>query len=326
MELATTLDARQDLTRGICRSMVQGFLAQVDAESPRTTSAYRGAISRLFDYLENTEGVTCGQLGDMVMVKPTPETLRNWKQHMKETLRPRSANLYLTAARLFFNWLQDSGKYHNVMHGIKGLKTPRTHSKENLTEEQAVVVLGNVAKLRDKAMMMLMFTTGIRCVSVSRANVGDFRNQGNQTIIRVWDKGHVAPDRISPVPARTAALVNQYLATRGGKLADDAPLFVTEGNRSSNQRLTPKAIGRIATDAIRAAGISTSRITAHSLRHTTATIGWEKTRDSMMLQTQMGHASFTTTQNYIRPADEASNLIPQLVEDAILGVTNDQNL
>lgn len=319
MELATTIDARLDLTRGICRSMAQGFLAQVDAESPRTISAYRGAISRLFDYLETTEGITRGQMGDMVMVKPTPETIRNWKQHMKATLKPRSANLYLTAGRLFFNWLQDSGKYTNVMQGIKGLKTPRTHSKENLTEEQALLVMGNVEKLRDKAMMMLMFTTGIRCVSISRANVADFRNQGNQTIIRVWDKGQVEPDRISPVPARTAALVNQYLNTRGGKLADDAPLFVTSGNRSSNQRLTPKAIGRIATDAIRAVGINTTRITAHSLRHTTATIGWEKTHDSVMLQAQMGHASSSTTQAYIRQADEASNLIPQLVEDAIFG-------
>lgn len=327
MELATAtkIDARLDLTRGIRREQVQAFLAQVDAGSDRTLSAYEGALRRMFVYFDTTPEVEKAQDGDTTIYKPTEETMHAYRQHLKDTLRPRSGNLYLTAARLFFKWLQHKGQFPNITEGLKGIKTPRNHSKMGLTEAQALLITQSISNPRDKAMIALMIATGIRCVSVSRANVRDFYNQGGKTIIHVWDKGAAEPNRKAVVPDFIAAIVWQYLGTRGN-ISETDPLFVTSGNRSRNNRLTPKAIGRIITDAIRAVGIKDSRISAHSTRHTFATVSSNRGCNIRQVQSGMGHAPGSpATFIYFDELDALNNPAPQIVAAAIWG-ENGQNL
>jgi site-specific recombinase XerD len=155
--------------------------------------------------------------------------------------------------------------------------------------------------LRDKALMEMLFSTGLRVSELASLNK-DMLNTSNGEM-RVIGKGR--KERIVFISERARGWMAQYLARRGdtheaafvgykGKGAGASPSPKVEANAT---RLTPRSVDRIIQKHSLEAGL-VKNVTPHTLRHSFATDLLLNGADIRSVQTLLGHASITTTQVY----------------------------
>jgi integrase/recombinase XerC len=147
---------------------------------------------------------------------------------------------------------------------------------------------GQKHALRDRAILELLYSCGLRVSELTGLNIGELDFSGG--MVRVMGKG--GKERIVPVGSRAITAVHEYLADRGER-AGSGPLFLnTRGNR-----INRRSVARIIDDhVLRIAAFK--RISPHILRHTFATHMLEGGADLRAIQELLGHASLSTTQKY----------------------------
>jgi site-specific recombinase XerD len=149
-------------------------------------------------------------------------------------------------------------------------------------------------ELRDRAMLELAYSCGLRCEEIVNLDLGAFDFETEQ--LRVLGKG--SKERLLPVgePARRA--LERYLERGRHALASDRgepALFLSKsGRRLSNSDVT-RRLGLWVREAA-----LTGRVSPHSLRHSFATHLLEGGADLRTIQELLGHASISTTQVYTR--------------------------
>lgn len=158
------------------------------------------------------------------------------------------------------------------------------------------------AGLRDRAILEVMYASGIRVSEVVGLNVGDYERE--EARVRVWGKG--AKERIAFLGEPACRALDAYIAEGRPRLlaaahrpvATDA-LFV---NRFG-QRLTSRSVDTLVRKAARAAGI-TRRVAPHVLRHSFATHLLNGGADLRFIQEMLGHSDISTTQVYTHVSQE----------------------
>ena len=286
------------------------FIAYLDT-APKTIQTYTRALRQLFNYFY-LNGIN----------QPTREDIIAFRDELKASgHKPTTVQNYITATKIFFSWTEQEGLYPNVAEHLKGAKLNRDHKKDYLTSRQVKEILDAVERdtlkgLRDYAILTLMVTGGLRTIEVIRADVGDLRTAGESTVLYVQGKGkEEKTDYIKIAPAVEKA-IRAYLTARGSK-ADTDPLFTSTSNNNNGQRLTTRSISGIVKERLVNAGYDSSRLTAHSLRHTAVTLALLAGQDITEVQQHARHANLATTMIYNHALDRAKNGCSEAIANAI---------
>lgn len=288
------------------------YVSYLDS-SPRTVKTYTSALRQMLNYF-SLNGIT----------QPKREDIIAYRDELRASGRkPTTIQTYITAAKIFFRWTAQEGLYPNIAERLRGAKLDRNHKKDYLTSAQVREVLANIDRsteqgLRDYAMLFLMITGGLRTIEVSRASVGDLRTLGDNTVLYVQGKGREEKTEYIKVSGPTEKAIRDYLKVRENT-GDTEPLFSSTSNNNRGQRLTTRSISGITKARLQDAGFDSSRLTAHSLRHTAVTLSLLAGRGLAEVQQFARHANISTTMIYNHSLDRAKNGCSDAITLAITG-------
>ena len=297
--------------KALSADLFSRFISFLDAK-PKTVETYTRALRQLFNYLSLN-----GSLQN-----PTREDIVAFREELKASgHKPTTVTNYINATRLFFQWTEQEGLYPNIAALIKGAKLDRDFKKGYLTSRQVKAVLEKVGRdslhgLRDYAMLVLMVTGGLRTIEVSRANIGDLRTAGDNTVLYVQGKGRDEKTEYIKIDAKVEEALRYYLKARGEN-NPEAPLFASLSNNSRGQRMTTRAISGVVKEHLREAGYDSDKLTAHSLRHTAVTLSLLAGKDITEVQQFARHANIATTMVYNHALDKAKNGCSEAIAKAI---------
>jgi len=274
--------------------IIQRFIASLDVTSG-TQATYRRALQLFFQWISN-EGVS----------EPSRETILAYKHALDaQGLRSFTRANYLTAVRRFFEWAESVKLYPNIAKGIKGTKrTTQVHHKPALTLEKVQLLLASIDTTtvhgkRDYALINLLVHTGLRLVEIQQATIDDLEEQDDdRALLWIRGKGRDDKDNFVVVTEDALAPIRTYLRKRKAK-SRHVPLFASVSDRNRGKRLTTFSLSRLIKQRLRQAGITSRRITAHSLRHTFGVLAMEAGASLYEVQLAMRHSSPTTTQVYL---------------------------
>lgn len=155
---------------------------------------------------------------------------------------------------------------------------------------------------RNFAILALMTTGGLRTVEVVRANVEDLSSLGGVPVLYVQGKGRTDKKEFIKLTPEVQKAIADYLTTRG-QVSGNAPLFASLSHRNCGGRLTTRTISGIAKASMIKAGYNSSRLTAHSLRHSAVTLALMAGSTLAEVQYFARHSNITTTQIYAHNID-----------------------
>lgn len=312
MNELTVLD-NQDLMeqKVITADLYDRWTSFIDA-SPKTINTYSKSIRQFFLYLQEA-GIS----------RPVREDIVAFRDHLKEDHKPTTVQTYLAAVKLFFQWTEREGIYPNVADHVKGAKLDTQHKKDYLTSRQVGRLLKDVDRTtlkgkRDYAILSLMVTTGLRTISIIRANVEDIRTAGDDVALYYQGKGHEEKSTYVKLADPVEEALRDYLKARGPVSAGD-PLFGSAANRNNGGRMTTRSISRLVKDHLVDAGMDSDRLTAHSLRHTAATLNLLNGGSVEETQQLLDHRNINTTLIYSHALERAKNNSESRIAKAIFG-------
>lgn len=290
-------------------SWFDDFINYVDV-APETITTYKRALKQFVLFLQ-LNGITA----------PTREDVLNFRDQLKLTKQPATVQLYIVAVKQFFKWADFKGLYKNVADHIKGAKITRLHKRDSLTTKQVKHIVGNMDtetsnQKRDYAIFSLMVTAGLRTVEVSRANLEDLRTLGDYTVLYVQGKGRDDRSEYVKVTAEVEHAIREYLAVTDHKEPTDA-LFTSTSNNSKGKRLSTRTLRGIVKNQLVKNGYDSNRLTAHSLRHTTATVNMLNGGTLEETQQLLRHKNITTTMIYNHSLKRINNNSEERVTDVL---------
>ncbi|HVI70385.1 MAG TPA: tyrosine recombinase XerC [Pyrinomonadaceae bacterium] len=229
-------------------------------------------------------------------------TIREWMASLHSDQKKKSSIARkLAALRTFFQFLVREGMLE--LNPAKLVSTPKLEKKlpNHLSIEEAIRFIEtpdvetDLGK-RDRAMLELMYATGVRVAELTTLNVGDVDFQNR--LIRVTGKRR--KQRIVPFGDPAGEAIRNYLGVREKFLfnaavskRDEAALFLNY----QGTRITTRSVGRMVEKYIRiCAGMH--NISPHALRHSFATHLLDSGADLRDIQELLGHARLSTTQIY----------------------------
>lgn len=275
------------------RGAIADFAVHVRDErnrSEHTVRAYLGDVRSLLSFVstrgrESPESITLADL-------------RAWLATMhgagqsRATIARRAAS-----ARAFTAWCLrrglapvDPGQRLASPRVPKRLPTVLDTEQAGRVMDAAAVMAddGDPGALRDRAIIELLYATGIRVGELCSMDLGDVDLDART--VRVLGKGN--KERVVPFGVPAALAVREWSEVRAMLAGPGPALFVGSRGARIGQRAVRTIVERITTDA------GGPRLAPHGLRHTAATHVLEGGADLRAVQELLGHASLDTTQRY----------------------------
>lgn len=284
--------------------LIVDFLEYLEVEqnrSQKTAENYHLYLMRLVDFA-----------GDVQLSQINDELLRKWRlwlarlrdDHDNE-LSKLTQNYHLIAFRSFLKFCSKRG--YSTLAPDK-VELPRVKRKQVafLSDDElkrlfAAIPTDSKAGLRDRAMIALLYSSGLRVSELARLDIGHINLERREFMVR----GKGQKDRVVFIDQAASTLIADYLASR----TDNLPaLFVRYGGHEAVdttgdfKRLTPRSIQRIVKHYAKLAGI-VKRVTPHTLRHSFATDLLMNGADLRSVQSMLGHSNISTTQIYTHVTD-----------------------
>lgn len=303
--LKTSAVANETLSEieSVSNELITRFVEAQDVK-PSSRALYRRTLTQYLKWVDSR--------GLSLRYMTRNEVLLYKNDLLTRGMSSLSIGSYLTVVRKFYEWTEALKLYPNVAKGIKTPRRKQAFRKLPLTEEQATKILVYLRETkgessRDFALINLLLRTGLRTIEAANANIEDIIFKGGKRVLLVQGKGEVEKNNFVVLTDRTYIPLKAYLDTRSGaKLSE--PLFISTSNNSSGQRLTTRSISKVAKDGLKAIGLESKHLTAHSLRHTLAVSILRAGGSLTDAQTVLRHANPTTTQIYTRSIEEELRL------------------
>jgi len=278
------------------QAQIEEFLRFVAVEkgySSHTVAAYRNDLTQLLTYLAS-EGVFSWQ-------DVGRGHIQNYVLYLKQRgYAPSTVGRKVAAVKSYFHFLVADNVLRDdptasVDSPSVGRHLPHPLSREEVARLLAEPARSNTAKgLRDRALLELMYATGMRASEVIKLEVSAVDLKDGT--VRCVGKGN--KERILPIYERARAAIETYLESGRPRLLrgrDEATLFVNHRGRP----LTRQGLWLIVKEYAAAVGLERD-VTPHTLRHSFATHMLDGGAGLRELQQLLGHTNISSTQIYTK--------------------------
>ena len=282
------------------QSLKTQFLEYIEIEKGRAALTSRNYDHYLSVFLERTRVKKPADI-----TEPIVREFRLWLNRQPGVsggMKKKTQNYYLIALRAFLKYLRKIGVASLQPEKIElakvGARDLDLITADELNRLMKVPAGDSLAELRDRAMLELLFSTGLRVSELCSLNADIDLSRDEFSIRGKGDKVRVV--FLSPSAKRAVA---EYLKKRTDM---GEALFIgygKVGKKKEAMRLTPRSVERIVKKHAIQAGI-TRKVTPHVIRHSFATDLLEGGADLRSVQALLGHANIGTTQVYTHVTDK----------------------
>ena len=262
--------------------------------SGNTEAAYTRDLRKLMEYVQQKDLTSFTQV--------TAELLQAYVSELEAQGRKAATiSRFIASAKAFFTWQVAEGM--RVDNPAKGLKAPKIEKKppEILSQEEIMRLLEQPSshapkELRDKAMMELLYATGIRVSELISLELADVNLQLEYVTCQ---DGH--KERTVPFGATAKRALELYLEKSRPQLVGDVNCRLLFTN-CSGEPMSRQGFWKIVKYYGKQAGLK-GDITPHTLRHSFAAHLLGNGADLKSVQELMGHSDISTTQVYMQLSD-----------------------
>ena len=324
-------NAIQPAQRLTSAELCQRYIDYIDRKET-TVKGYFTCIRRFSKWLAEN---------NIILQAATRDDMKAYRDYLKESeLKAGTRTQYFRAAKALVHWAYCEGLIlEDIGDNIHGEKTKTDgHKRDAVPCDAFPVIAASIDRSTEDgkrlyAMFKLTTVNGLRTVELSRLNICDIIQSGDDHIIFIWGKGRDEPDQKQYLLPEVKEAIDEYLAARTDKYTSKSPLFVSTSNKgkpgslkgykkdrygnyvldANGDRVKILYDGRIASNTISSmlkemlvnAGYNSERITAHSIRHTSGTAAFKCGLELYDVQHLMRHCDPKTTEIYIHTDDDA---------------------
>lgn len=278
------------------KDLLEQFRAYILVEknfSQYTAKAYASDVMSFLIWLEETNVSS-------VDYNKIREYLRFiHKYNYKKTTIARK----ISALRTFYKYLYrervvEANPVSSITAPKREKKLPKFLDKDEIEQILNNVNIENPAGFRNRAILELLWATGMRISELSGLNFGDLNLEHNE--IKVFGKG--SKERIVLISERAKSYIQRYIEHARRLVAkdfppppqnEDSPVFIN----NTGYRLNPKTIRNVINSIVDKISLP-KKVTPHMFRHSFATYLIENGADLRVVQELLGHASISNTQIY----------------------------
>lgn len=270
--------------------------------SAKTAENYRLYLER---FVEFTNDIKVGDITSEV-IRKYRLWLNRYKNAADDELATITQAYHLIALRGFLGYLSQRDIETLAPNKITLPKVSRKQVTflhyDEVQRLIGAIDLSSEAGLRDRAIVELLFSSGLRVSELINLNRDHVNTKRREFMVR----GKGQKDRPIFISESAADWVNRYLDARRDTLA---PLFLSysKNNIASTsgdfRRLTARSVQRMVSQYARLAGI-TKHVSPHTMRHSFATDLLMNGADIRSVQSMLGHSNISTTQVYTHVTDE----------------------
>ncbi|MCK9275357.1 MAG: tyrosine recombinase XerC [Syntrophales bacterium] len=273
---------------------VDAFERHIAIEKSLSVHTVRSYISDIREFRKFLEERKCAEPDEVDQYLIRFYLARLYKSSNKKTTISRK----LASLRAFFKFLLREGKIR--VNPVEMMKGPRLEQylPTFLSVDEIFGILGlkfkeNVFGLRDKAILELLYSTGIRVGELTGLNTEDL--DFVESLIKVRGKGK--KERIVPFGNAAMQALKEYLGERRAAECEKKKQSSALFTNTRGARLSARSVARILDGYARSSGLE-KKISPHVLRHTFATHLLDAGADLRAIQELLGHESLSTTQKY----------------------------
>jgi integrase/recombinase XerD len=242
-----------------------------------------------------------GFLGDLQVSDLTFQHVRDWKNEMSKTKSQNTVRGYIIKLRVVLSYVSKRG-YKTLDPDIIGVPKRSTTPVEFVTEKDVWKLLdaafepaegySTINRYRNRAIISLLYASGIRVSELCALNRLDMREDGTFTVIGKRDRA-----RLCFFDSRTQSYIEQYLEMRDDNLP---ALFISP---QTGQRISKGTVQEVFKNTRKKAGFN-QPIHPHTMRHSYATNLLRNNTNLYYVSKFLGHSSVQTTEMYTHYVDE----------------------
>lgn len=283
---------------------IEKFLEYIDV-SNNTIKEYTAGLKRFFNYCYENN-----------IIDVTRQDVINFREYLKDEDKEASTiNLYLASVKNFFKWLEYEGVYKDITRNVKSLPVEKGHKREAVTVEQLKSMLSFCKDKRERLILLITITTGLRCNELRNIMVEDFKEKNGAVCLYVLGKARAGlkTDYVV-IPDDLYQEVKQYISENN----ITGYLFVSTSNNNKGNLISTRAIRDIVNKIYTKAGLDKNLYVFHSLRHGFCNISLMNDIDIVEVSKAMRHKSIQTTMTYVRDIEAKDNRCFATVSNLVL--------